>query len=87
MATTRLRDVATLDAFLNDLPLLFRGSIYAGFLPMLPPVGGPESYRMRQSNLSGEHYIGFFLDEFYGCILRGMPQFEVDPSGVHSALG
>ena len=31
MATTRLRDVATLDAFLNDLPLLFRGSIYAWF--------------------------------------------------------
>jgi hypothetical protein len=26
------------------------------FLPMLPPVGGPESYRMRQSSLSREHY-------------------------------
>jgi hypothetical protein len=31
MATTRLRDVATLDAFLDDLPLLFGGSIYAWF--------------------------------------------------------
>jgi len=27
-----------------------------GFLLMLPPVGGPESYRIRQSSLSGEHY-------------------------------
>jgi len=56
VATTRLRDVATLDAFLNDLPLLFRGSIYAWFSALLPPVGGPEAYRMRQSDLSGERY-------------------------------
>src|SRR5450432_1961709 len=28
---TRLRDVPALDAFLDDLPLLFRGSIYAWF--------------------------------------------------------
>src|SRR6266481_4335344 len=28
---TRLRDVPTLDAFLHDLPLLFRGSIYTWF--------------------------------------------------------
>src|SRR5260370_30610079 len=28
---TRLRDVPTLDAFLHDLPLLFRGSIYSWF--------------------------------------------------------
>src|SRR5277367_6527243 len=28
-----------------------------GFLLMLPPVfGGPESYRIRQSSFSGEHY-------------------------------
>src|SRR5450755_207964 len=27
----RLRDVSALDAFLDDLPLLFRGSIYAWF--------------------------------------------------------
>jgi hypothetical protein len=26
---TRLRNVPALDAFLNNLPLLFRGSIYA----------------------------------------------------------
>ena len=28
---TRLRDVPALDSFLHDLPLLFRGSIYAWF--------------------------------------------------------
>jgi hypothetical protein len=28
---TRLRDVPALDTFLHDLPLLFRGSIYAWF--------------------------------------------------------
>src|SRR5438552_19164315 len=31
-----------------------------GFLLMLPPVGGPESYRMRQSSFSGEHYTPLF---------------------------
>ena len=31
MTPTRLRDVPALDAFLNDLPLLLRGSIYAWF--------------------------------------------------------
>src|SRR5260370_12231685 len=31
MTPTRLRDVPALDPFLHDLPLLFRGSIYAWF--------------------------------------------------------
>ena len=31
MTPTRLRDVPTLDSFLHDLPLLFRGSIHAWF--------------------------------------------------------
>jgi hypothetical protein len=35
------RNVSALDPFLNDLPLLFRSSIYTRFLPMLPPVGRP----------------------------------------------
>jgi len=37
---TRLRDVPALNAFLHDLPLLFTGSIYTWFLPMLPPFSG-----------------------------------------------
>ena len=31
MSSTRLGDVAALDAFLHDLPLLFGGSFYAWF--------------------------------------------------------
>src|SRR5271156_6604857 len=31
VTSARLRDVSALDAFLHDLPLLFRGSIYAWF--------------------------------------------------------
>jgi hypothetical protein len=28
-----------------------------GFLLMVPPIGGPESYLIQQSSFSGEHYI------------------------------
>ena len=54
MARTRLRDIVIFDAFLNDCHFSSGVRSARGFLLMLPPVGGPEWYRFRQSNLSGE---------------------------------
>src|SRR5437899_10621948 len=45
---TRLRDVPALDTFLHDLPLLFRGSIYAWFPAHVPSCfGGPDLTYLR----------------------------------------
>src|SRR5258708_38874938 len=51
---TRLRDVPALDAFLHDLPLLFRGSIYAWFPAHVASCfGGPDLTYLRCPALMG----------------------------------
>src|ERR1700691_2650107 len=67
---TRLRDVPALDAFLHDLPLLFRGSIYAWFPAHLAScLGGPDSTQLRCPVLEGSNTKGFLGHPEFGPFL------------------
>src|ERR1700691_6417852 len=57
---TRLRDVPTFDSFLYNLPLLFRGSIYAWFPAHVASCWEALILSNSGVQFSGEHYIAFF---------------------------
>src|SRR5271168_241588 len=65
MTPTRLRDVSTLEAFLHDLPCLFRGSIYAWFPAHVASCfGGPDLTSFRCPVLAGSTTGQTFTQEW-----------------------